>query len=233
MAEDMTRDKERLAKLWDAYETQEKEFNQALTRIKALEDQVKDRDRIIDTLKKVVESRDRELREQEIRLTALTDEQARSDPVIRTLKTSLREEKERYAKLFAITEELEEELEEARKQSTVRDQWFRSNVGKLEALDQAIRERAAMIAAAAPSVLREPVKKPVFREVPTELPPLNESVTSLKTLPSVDEDVAHKLYNSGYFSPGHIKDVPAADLARVEGISPTLARKITEEANSA
>jgi DNA repair exonuclease SbcCD ATPase subunit len=232
MAEDQSKDKERLAKLWDAYEAQEREFNQALTKIKTLEDQHRDRDRIIDTLKKVVESRDKELRDLEIRHTTLNDEKSRTEPVIDELKTSLRSEKERYAKLFAITEELEEELEEARSQLEARDHWFNRNVGKLEALDEAIRERSRMVASALPSETRKAPSsgKPLFREVPQSPPPREESIASLTGIPSVDGEVADRLYTSGYYSREQIKGVPPADLSRVEGISPTLARKITEEA---
>jgi DNA repair exonuclease SbcCD ATPase subunit len=230
MPEDPSKDKERLAKLWDAYETQEKEFNQALTKIKTLEDQLKDRDRIIDTLKKVVESRDRELRELEIRFSTVSDEKVRTEPVIDELKKSLREEKERYAKLFAITEELEEEQEEARKQLEARDQWFNRHVGKLEALDEALKERTRMLSAVSPALLKTSGKKPLFKEVPQTPPPKDESLASLTAIPSVDEDVADRLYTSGYYNRDQLKTVAAADLARVEGISPTLARKITDEA---
>lgn len=230
MADDQSKDKERLAKLWDAYEAQEREFNTALTKIKALEDQVKDRDRIIDTLKKVVESRDRELRDLEIRHTTLNDEKARTEPLIDELKTILRKEKERYAKLFAITEELEEELEEARNQLEARDQWYQRNIGRLESLNDAIRERSRMMSRVAVGTLRTPVKKAVFKEVPQSPPPKDTSIASLSAIPSVDGDIADKLYSSGYYTREQLKEIPPADLARVEGISPTLARKITEEA---
>lgn len=230
MADDQSKDKERLAKLWDAYEAQEREFNTALTKIKTLEDQLKDRDRIIDTLKKVVESRDKELRDMEIRTTTLSDEKTRTEPVIDELKSSLRAEKERYAKLFAITEELEEEIEEARKQLEARDQWYNRNVGKLEALDEALKERNRMLASVLPSTTRGPVGKPVFREVPQSPPAKDESIASLTAIPSVDPEVADKLYSSGYYTREQLREVPPADLSRVDGISPTLARKITEEA---
>ena len=66
-------------------------------------------------------------------------------PKIDELTTLLKEEKTRYAKLFAITEELEGELSESRRQISLRDQWFRRNVAALEGIGKAIKDRTTLL----------------------------------------------------------------------------------------
>ena len=61
-------------KLWDAYEAQEKEMAAALARIKDLEEKEKDKDRVISTLRELVDSKDAELRKLEVKGTSLDKE---------------------------------------------------------------------------------------------------------------------------------------------------------------
>jgi len=136
---------ERLAKLWDAYESQERELAAAEVEINTLKDELAEKEKITATLKKVVEGRDKELRDVELRLTSLEEAEKRYQPKIDELSTLLKEEKTRYAKLFAITEELEGELSEARRQISLRDQWFRRNVAALEGIGKAIKDRTTLL----------------------------------------------------------------------------------------
>ena len=136
---------ERLAKLWDAYETQERELAAADVEINRLKDELGEKEKITATLKKVVEGRDRELRDSELRLTTLEEAEKKYQPKIDELTNLLKEEKARYAKLFAITEELEGELSESRRQVSLRDQWFRRNVAALEGIGKAIKDRTILL----------------------------------------------------------------------------------------
>lgn len=151
-AEDLRREflaeRERLAKLWDAYEAQEKEVSALKNKITVLEREISEKDRIVNSLKDVLEARDRENRELEIEVTALRGDKASFGPKVSELTKALRVEKERFAKLFQLAEELDEELRVARKEISARDEWFRIHVDQLRGISKAIDERDDLIDAA-------------------------------------------------------------------------------------
>jgi len=154
MAEEMTAtdalskyelERQRLAKLWDAYEKQEKDFASLKDRVTNLEAELADRDRIIRSLKDVLEGRDRRSRELEIEITTLRNEKNTYDPKVQQLTTDLRIERERFAKLFALAEELEEEIKMAKKAIEARDEWFRTHVDVFANLQRAVDDHQRMI----------------------------------------------------------------------------------------
>jgi hypothetical protein len=266
MADDvLTKDQERLAKLWDAYEEQEREFNLALKKINELEKKFNETSKINTTLKKVTEGRDREIRELEIKVTALEEENSSFRPELERLENLYREEKERYAKLFAITEELEEELDTARTELELRDRWFQQYFGQLENFTLALKERAIMIRESkftSPEKVKsrkferiedepeeEEVKKIKFEslgpdddegelsavkietgEEPATDAPAGDDFGGLTKLELVNEDLAKTLIDAGVTDVHRLAEMETIELAKVEGISPTLARKLIEAA---
>lgn len=138
-------ERERLAKLWDAYEKQEKELAAMKEKLSTVERQMEEKDKRMKSLKDVLEARDRENRELEIEHNALKSDKETHEPKIRELASSLRIEKDRFAKLFALAEELDEELRQAKKEIEVRDEWFRVHVDVLTNVGKAIEERDRMI----------------------------------------------------------------------------------------
>jgi chromosome segregation ATPase len=148
-AEDLRKEflaeRERLAKLWDAYEAQEREVAALKNKISILERELSEKDRIVKSLKDVLEARDRENRELEIEVTGLRGDKASFEPKISDLTSALRVEKERFAKLFRLAEELDEELRVARKEIAARDEWFRVHVEQLRGMGKAIDERDTLI----------------------------------------------------------------------------------------
>ena len=142
MAEkNVSKDQERLAKLWDAYEIQEKEFELAMKKIVTLENKIEEFSRVNNVLKKAVEARDAEVREHELKIIGFEDEIARFGPKQKDLEESYKNEKDRYTKLFTITEELEEDLAKAKRELEVKDKWFERNVGMLENIRESIIDR--------------------------------------------------------------------------------------------
>ncbi len=142
MAEkNVSKDQERLAKLWDAYEVQEKEFELAMKKIATLENKIEEFSRVNNVLKKAVEARDTEVRELELKIIGFEDEIARFGPKQKELEESYKKEKDRYTKLFTITEELEEDLARAKRELEVKDKWFERNVGMLENIRESIIDR--------------------------------------------------------------------------------------------
>jgi septal ring factor EnvC (AmiA/AmiB activator) len=237
MAEnDLAKEQERLAKLWDAYEVQEREYREALKKITRLENELREKDRINETLRKVSEARDREIRELEVKIARLEDAKSTYEPKLEELTKMYKSEKERYAKLFALAEELEGELTRTRKAIEERDRWFLAHVGILKNVDRAVRERESMIEATErlPSAdaykpgieklkLVETVE--VEREEVQE-PERTKVIAEFKKLGELDDMKATALYNAGFTSVDKIKDAATREIAAVEGFDPELARKL-------
>jgi chromosome segregation ATPase len=139
-------ERQRLAKLWDAYEKQEKEMASLKDKVGRLENDLLDRDRIVKSLKDVLETRDRRTRELEIEMTSLRGDKTGWEPRLKALETDLRLERERFAKLFALAEELEEEVKLAKKAIESRDEWYRSHVDVLGDLNRAMEDYDRMMA---------------------------------------------------------------------------------------
>jgi len=268
MAEDnLKKDQERLAKLWDAYESQEKELELAMKKIANLDNKLEELDRVNSVLKKAVEDRDKEIRDQDLKIIRLEEDNSKFEPKINELEKSYKGEKERYAKLFTITEELEDDLAKAKKELEVKDKWFERNVGMLENIRESIVKRNVTLnemdhkvesdeKEAVPSSktgeelkpekteesvtfgtvkLEEAKEKESTTERPktttsTESKPFttlrNDVIFEFTKIENVDTETAEKLYNAGYTSMVELKAANTEDIANIEGISPTLARKV-------
>jgi DNA integrity scanning protein DisA with diadenylate cyclase activity len=273
---DDSKDQERLAKLWDAYELQEKELELSLKKIATFEHKIEELNRVNDVLKKSLEDRDREIRELDIKVVALEEQNSKFEPKINDLTQMYDEEKKRYTKLFTITEELEEELAKAKKENEIQEQWFSRNVGMLENLRQSVVDRNIKLKEVVETPIlsiteeKPPIAeadaKPVTEEHKFETPPpaaaidseedksitfkkvevekepeveaappvakpvdestKNETIYEFSKIPNVDPIIAENLYNAGYMSLDELKVAKTEDLATIDGISPTLARKI-------
>ena len=146
MAGKYEQERQRLAKLWDAYEKQEKEKAALKEKTGHIENDLLDRERIIKSLKEVLEVRDRRTRELEIEMTSLRGDKSGWEPRLKALETDLRLERERFAKLFALAEELEEEVKLAKKAIAARDDWYRGHVDVLGDLQRAMDDYDKMMA---------------------------------------------------------------------------------------
>jgi chromosome segregation ATPase len=110
------KEQERLTKLWDAYEIQERDFEQAKEKIKVLEDIVGEKERIILSLRQVAENRDAEIRDLEIRMSSLERENSAFEPKLKEMEKELKKQRDQFSKLYSLAEELDEELRYARKE---------------------------------------------------------------------------------------------------------------------
>lgn len=72
--DDLRLAKERLMKLWDAYESQELELQGAMKKVNSLESRNSDKDRVLETLRELVESKDKEIGKLEIDRSSLDRE---------------------------------------------------------------------------------------------------------------------------------------------------------------
>jgi chromosome segregation ATPase len=262
---DISKDQERLAKLWDAYETQEKELELTMKNIANLENKIQEMERVNKVLKRTVEDRDKEIRDLELKLISLEEDNSKYMPRINELEQLYKEEKERYSKLFAVTEELEDDLAKAREEIKVKDKWFEKNVGMLENIRDSIVERNIQLkdldtkpapaelpmreGGPAPEdsvdVLKKDYEKITFKTVEIEKPEKTESeskpafgtlenqgktkneiIYEFTKIQDVDTGIAEKLYDGGFTGLEKLKQATTEDIAKLEGITPTVARKI-------
>jgi len=142
------REQERLRRLFDAYEAQEKELQSARERITKLEETIGEKERVVRSLREVLTSRDADNRELQIELSALRAEKASWDPRLRELEANIRLEQDRFGKLFKLAMELDAELKEAKAQIDARDRWYRKNVLVMSNIKRAMDEHDNMIKAA-------------------------------------------------------------------------------------
>ncbi len=143
--ESMTKEQERLVKLWDAYQKQEKEYSEALKKILSLEKELRESNKMKKSLRLLVEEKNRDIMELEVSNTSLKTDLSEMLPQIEEKDRILSESKKRYAKLYALTEELEEELEVARKETSARDKWFEENISVLDNLKKTLAQRKLMV----------------------------------------------------------------------------------------
>jgi len=135
----------RLAKLWDAYSIQERELQKLRDLVSLNETKLNEKDALVKAAKEALEARDKEIRELEIEVRALRVEKATFQPRIDELNKQLRIEKERYAKLFALSEELDEEVKRLKREIEARDEWDKIHLSQFGDVRRALEERAKMI----------------------------------------------------------------------------------------
>ncbi|MGA1819760.1 MAG: helix-hairpin-helix domain-containing protein [Thermoplasmatota archaeon] len=233
--------KERLMKLWDAYESQEKEMSAATARIRELEEKEKDKERVISTLRELVDAKDAELRKLELRGSSLDKETVDCRTRLQETTDLLNLEKNRYKKLYLLSQELELEVDRLGKEVEARDRWFRDNLSFLEEFPQRMNKRMEMISSAAVKrpLLKElgaatdkprPALAPSVEEVATfeKVDPKDEAMKKLLEIPGIDQKKAKILSDAGYGDMNKLKKASPFELVKLEGITPTLARKITD-----
>ncbi len=236
--------KERLMKLWDAYETQERELKSAIGRVNDLEERQRDKERVIETLRELAESKDQELRKLELMSSSsgkeVSDLRNRLDEANRQLEL----ERSRFKKLFVLTQELESDVDRLGKELDERDRWFRDNSAMLEQFPSVLGKRLGMVSerpttqsiesempsmvGPAPAQARSGSERTTFEKIDPE----KEALEHLRSIPGVDDARARTLLLAGYGSMEKLKTVSPFELLKLDGMTPTIARKITEHAKA-
>ncbi|MDG6226151.1 MAG: helix-hairpin-helix domain-containing protein [Candidatus Thermoplasmatota archaeon] len=235
MTQDMEQDRKYLLKLWDGYEKQEEELRTSLTLIKELEAKEREKDRIIATLRELMEAKDSELRKYEVSKASVSNKVEDLTNRVRELEDTLQQERGRYKKLYYLTEEMDQEVRSLRKSLEERDNWFRDNLSFLEEMPDRIRKwkeivnrtsmRRTLLDTLAPDDERMPEpEEPVFQKVDAR----GEAMKRLLSIPGMDEVKASFILDAGYDSIEKLKKAEPFDLVKVQGITPTLARKIDQ-----
>jgi chromosome segregation ATPase len=237
MTDEMTQDQKYLMQLWDGYEKLESELTEARSSLKEMEGRDREKERVIATLRELLEAKDSELRKHELGKASATDKVEDLQVRVRELEETLQVERNRYKKLYYLTEEMDQEVARLRKALEERDNWFKDNLSFLEEMPDRIRKwreisartsvRKTLLDTLAPENERIAIP-PLQKEEPQfqKVDPRSEAIKTFSSLPGMDEARASVLFDAGYTSMDSLKKAEPFDLVKLEGITPTIARKV-------
>ena len=106
----LAEEQRRLEKLWDAYEKQEGDLNDALDRINRLEAEVQVKETMNKSLEDLLGERDAKLRELEIARQHQAKVAAEYEPQLIELNATVKDQTTKYDRLLSITRDMEDEL---------------------------------------------------------------------------------------------------------------------------
>lgn len=139
--DELKKEQERLAKLWNAYEAQEKESGACKQKIAGLEKTLADREIMIEGLNRAVAERDERIRSNEEKILVLESSKTK----MQELTNKYEKEKERLEKLYLLSKELDTELANMKKEVEARDRWFLGVEASVKRIASAFNERSRMI----------------------------------------------------------------------------------------
>lgn len=209
-------EQQRLEKLWDAYELQEKDLNAALDRINFLEADIETKQTMITSLQELLMERDTKLRDMEIERQRQGKVEAQYEPRIRVMEDTMNDQTEKYDRLLSITQEMEDELDLARKSLHARDSWFNLNVSSLESISEVIKEWRSIQAGKFPAVGKASGPGGGKSE-------FVKAVAKIKGLGTIK---AENLYDSGFHTISDLKAASLDDISSVIGFTKLSASKV-------
>ena len=136
---------ERLLKLYDAYELQEKEMVNLKAEIEVLEKEIVEREIEKESFETLLSEKDNRIRDLELRATKSSKQVDFLEPELQTMEEKYSREKDRLGKVFGIAEELDNDLRLAVVEMKSRDDWYVDHMGLFEDLNKAIKIRYEMI----------------------------------------------------------------------------------------
>lgn len=138
-------EKERLLKIFAAYESQQKELQTAKTEIEVLEKEIIDREIDKEAQEALLAEKDVRMRELELRAVKGGKQVEHLEPALATMEEKYSREKNRLGKLMSVAEELDTDLQMAVVEMKARDDWYVAHMSLFEDLNKAIKERYTMI----------------------------------------------------------------------------------------
>lgn len=215
----LQKEKERLAKLWDAYEVQEHELEQATDKIMKLEKEIMEKSAIIEDMKRSLRERDEKIRNLEIEMALIERTKGDLEPRYRELSKKYDDERARLSKLYEVAEDLEGEIEVLRREITDRDNWFKNLEEPFRKIAESIDERKEMIERLTFEHIEE---EKIEEKVDTK----TIVVGQFMQIKGLGKAKAEALFDAGYTSIKKLKEAKIRELTTVKGISSSLARSI-------
>ena len=136
---------ERLVKLYDAYEQQERDIVGLRAEIEVLEKEVIDKEIDREGLEKLLSEKDNRVRDLELDHAKATKRIEHLEPELEKMEEKYTREKDRLARVFEIAEELDGDLRLAVAEIKARDDWYVNHMQIFEDLNKAIKVRYDMI----------------------------------------------------------------------------------------
>ena len=145
MEERLADETERLVKLYDAYEQQEKEIVGLKAEIEVLEKEVIDKEIDREGLEQLLSEKDNRVRDLELDHAKASKRIEHLEPELEKMEEKYTREKERLSRVFEIAEELDGDLRLAVAEMKARDDWYVDHMQIFEDLNRAIKTRYDMI----------------------------------------------------------------------------------------
>ena len=136
---------ERLVKLYDAYEQQERYIVGLRAEIEVLEKEVIDKEIDREGLEQLLSEKDNRVRDLELDHAKATKRIEHLEPELEKMEEKYTREKDRLARVFEIAEELDGDLRLAVAEMKARDDWYVNHMQIFEDLNKAIKVRYDMI----------------------------------------------------------------------------------------
>ena len=136
---------ERLVKLYDAYEQQERDIVGLRAEIEVLEKEVIDKEIDREGLEQLLSEKDNRVRDLELDHAKASKRIEHLEPELEKMEEKYTREKDRLARVFEIAEELDGDLRLAVAEMKARDDWYVNHMQIFEDLNKAIKVRYDMI----------------------------------------------------------------------------------------
>ena len=215
-------EQQRLEKLWDAYEQQEKDLNASLDRINILESEIQTKETMISSLQELLTERDAKLRQLEVERQRQGKIAAEYEPRIKEMEDTISDQTEKYERLLSITQEMEDELDLARKSLHARDNWFNLNISSLESITDIIKEWRNI----------QGGKFPAIKEASGPGGGKSEFVSQVAKIKGLGAVKAENLYDSGFHTVEDLKAATVNDISSVVGFTKMSATKVVNGAKN-
>ena len=187
--EQLTMEKERLDKLYVAYQALETDFSDAKAHIEVLEKDAIDKEIEKEGLEALLNEKDNRIRELEIEGAKAGTRVKHLEPELEKTQEMYTREQARLGRVFEVAEELDTALQTSMVDMKARDDWYAQHMKLFEDLSEAIQTRYAMIDSAVEAYKEFEEKKDLFKERMEEtLEAAKEAASEMPTDEEGDSD---------------------------------------------
>ena len=164
LEEDLTKEKDRLEKLYAGYTALKDTSDEKDATIDVLERQMIDKEIEMEGLQELLSDKDNRIRDLELDGAKNSQRVKHLEPELQKMEEMYSRESARLGRVFEVAEDLDEALRVAKGQLTARDDWDAQHMRLFEDLSQAIQTRYDMIDAAIEAIREQELKQATFRE---------------------------------------------------------------------
>ena len=164
LEEDLTKEKDRLEKLYAGYTALKATSDEKDATIDVLERQMIDKEIEMEGLQELLSDKDNRIRDLELDGAKNSQRVKHLEPELQKMEEMYSRESARLGRVFEVAEDLDEALRVAKAQLTARDDWYAQHMRLFEDLSQAIQTRYDMIDTAIEAIREQELKQATFRE---------------------------------------------------------------------